>query len=92
MPSEAISLYPLFPGTFASLYASGEVSGKLDDSLRQLNRIYNEDGTRKLDAFATWTPRLVYLLVAVLIACKVVQFWAGLYGSHSDLSNVLKGF
>jgi type IV pilus assembly protein PilC len=92
MPSEAVRLCPLFPGTFANLYASGEVSGKLDDSLRQLNRIYNEDGTRKLNAFATWMPRLVYMLVALMIAYKVIQFWAGLYGPHSDLSNVLKGF
>jgi len=92
MPSEAVHLCPLFPETFANLYASGEVSGKLDDSLRQLNRIYNEDGTRKLNAFATWMPRLVYMLVALMIAYKVIQFWAGLYGPHSDLSNVLKGF
>jgi type IV pilus assembly protein PilC len=92
MPSEAVRLCPLFPGTFANLYASGEVSGKLDDSLRQISRIYNEDGTRKLNAFATWMPRLVYILVALLIAYKVIQFWSGLYGPHSDLSNVLKGF
>lgn len=92
MPSEAVNLCPLFPETFANLYASGEVSGKLDDSLRQLNRIYNEDGTRKLNAFATWMPRLIYMLVALMIAYIVIQFWAGLYGPNSELSNVLKGF
>ena len=92
MPSEAVNLCPLFPETFANLYASGEVSGKLDDSLRQLNRIYNEDGTRKLNAFATWMPRLVYMLVALMIAYKIVQFWTGIYGPNSELSNVLKGF
>jgi type II secretory pathway component PulF len=36
MPSEAVRLCPLFPETFANLYASGEVSGKLDESLRQI--------------------------------------------------------
>ena len=34
MPSEAVRLCPLFPEMFANLYASGEVSGKLDESLR----------------------------------------------------------
>ena len=92
MPSEAVHLCPLFPGTFANLYASGEISGKLDDSLRQINRIYNEDGTRKLNAFATWMPRLVYMLVALMIAYKIIQFWTGIYGPHGDLSNILKGF
>ncbi|MFZ0826109.1 MAG: type II secretion system F family protein [Verrucomicrobiia bacterium] len=92
MPSEAVRLCPLFPDTFANLYASGEISGKLDESLRNLNRLYHEDGTRKLNAFATWLPRLVYLLVVLLIAYKVIQFWTGMYGPNSELSNVLKGF
>ncbi len=92
MPSEAVNLCPLFPETFANLYASGEISGKLDESLRNLNRLYNEDGTHKLNAFATWLPRLIYFLVVLVIAYKIIQFYTGLYGPHSDLSNVLKGF
>jgi type IV pilus assembly protein PilC len=92
MPSEAVRLCPLFPETFANLYASGEISGKLDESLRHLNRLYHEDGTRKLNAFATWVPRLIYFLVALGIAYTIIQFWASLYGSHSELSNILKGF
>jgi type IV pilus assembly protein PilC len=92
MPSEAVRLCPLFPETFANLYASGEVSGKLDESLRHLNRLYNEDGTRKLNAFATWMPRFVYMLVVLMIAYKIIQFWTGIYGPNSELSNVLKGF
>ena len=92
MPSEAVHLCPLFPETFANLYSSGEISGKLDETLRHLNRFYNEDGTRKLNAFATWIPRLVYFLVVLIIAYKVVQFWTGIYGPNSELSNVLKGF
>ena len=57
-----------------------------------ISRMYNEDGARKLNAFATWMPRLVYMLVALLIAYKIVQFWVGIYGPHGDLSNILKGF
>src|SRR5208337_2280457 len=37
MPSEAVRQCRLFPETFANLYASGEISGKLDESLRNLN-------------------------------------------------------
>ncbi len=92
MPSEAVRLCPLFPETFANLYASGEISGKLDESLRHLNRLYHEDGTRKLNAFATWMPRLVYMAVVLMVAYKIIQFWTGIYGPHSELSNVLKGF
>jgi type II secretory pathway component PulF len=87
MPSEAVRACPLFPETFTNLYASGEISGKLDESLRNLNRLYNEDGTRKLHAFAQWTPRLVYLLVALMIAYKVVQFWLGYFNQISTITN-----
>jgi type II secretory pathway component PulF len=92
MPSEAIGRCSLFPSTFASLYASGEMSGKLDDSLRQLHRIYSEDGTRKLSTFAAMTPRLLYMLVALIIAYQVIRFWAGFYGPNGDLSRILNGF
>jgi len=92
MPSEAVRRCPLFPETFANLYASGEVSGKLDESLRHLNRLYNEDGSHKMNAFATWMPRLIYILVALAIAYEIIQFWTGIYGPHGELSNILKGF
>ena len=89
MPSEAVRLCPLFPETFANLYASGEMSGKLDEALRHLNRLYNEDGTARC-APCTWMPRLVYVLVVLLIAYKVIQFWIGII--HGELSAVTKGF
>ncbi len=38
MPSEALRLCPLFPETFTNLYTSGEISGKLDETLGHLNR------------------------------------------------------
>jgi type IV pilus assembly protein PilC len=89
MPSEAVRLCPLFPETFANLYASGEISGKLDESLRHLNRLYNEDGSRKLNAFATWMPRLLYLLVALMIAYKIIQFYTAYF---NQISTIMKGF
>jgi type II secretory pathway component PulF len=72
---------------FANLYASGEVSGKLDETLRHLNRLYNEEGTRKLHAFAQWTPRILYFLVALMIAYKVVQFWLGYFNEINAASH-----
>jgi type II secretory pathway component PulF len=89
MPSDAVRDCALFPETFASLYASGEISGKLDESLRQLSRLYQEDGSRKLHAFAQWTPRLVYFFVVLVIAYEIVHFYVGYFGQVSD---ILKGF
>jgi type IV pilus assembly protein PilC len=91
-PAELVRACRLFPETFANLYASGEVSGKLDETLRRLYAYYQEEGTLKLQLFATWTPRLVYLIIVCIIAYLIIQFYTGLYGSNSNLSNVLNGF
>jgi type IV pilus assembly protein PilC len=91
-PAEAVRACRLFPETFASLYATGEISGKLDESLRNLHRLYGDDGARLLHTFAQLTTRGIYLLAVLIIAYQIIQFYTGLYGPHSDLSNVLNGF
>ncbi len=90
-PAEAVRACPKFPELFANLYASGEISGKLDESLGQLHRYYQEEGSRKLHAVALWTPRLIYFAIALLIAYKVIQGWLGIYGPNSDLSHIMNG-
>ena len=49
-PAETVRACARFPEMFANLYASGELSGKLDDALRQLQAYFQEEGTRKLHA------------------------------------------
>jgi type IV pilus assembly protein PilC len=78
-PSEVLKISARFPELFANQYAIGEVSGKLDETLRGLHRYYQEEGSRKLHALARWTPRAIYLLVVLLIAYRVVSFWTGYF-------------
>jgi type II secretory pathway component PulF len=75
-PAEALRASGFFPDLFVTQYATGEVSGQLDDTLRRLHRYFYEEGSRKLHAVAQWTPRGVYLLIALGIAYKVVSWWA----------------
>ena len=91
-PAETVRACRLFPETFANLYASGEVSGKLDETLRRLHVYYQEEGTARLHAFAQWTPRLVYLLVVLVIAYYIISFFQHLYGSGSLLDQAIHGF
>jgi type II secretory pathway component PulF len=88
-PAELVRDCPLFPETFANLYASGEVSGKLDETLRRLYTYYQEEGTLKLHIFATWTPRLIYILVVLIIAYEIIQFYTGYF---NQISNITGGF
>ena len=75
-PAEAIRVCSKFPELFANQYATGEVSGKLDDTLRGLHQYYQEEGSRKLHALARWTPRAIYLVIMLMIAYRIVHFWA----------------
>jgi type IV pilus assembly protein PilC len=86
-PAEVLSDGRKFPETFANLYSTGEVSGQLDDSLKRLYQYYNEEGTRKLYAFAQWTPRLVYFVVVLIIAYKIVQFYTGYFNEVNAMSH-----
>jgi len=66
-----------FPEIFSNQYTTGEISGKLDDTLRRLRQYYEEEGSRKLHAVAQWTPRAVYFMIMIMIAIWVVRQWSG---------------
>jgi len=83
-PAELVRASRRFPDLFANLYSSGEIGGKLDESLRHLHRLYQEEGTRKLHAFAQWLPRLIYLAIVLLIAYRIIQFWSGYFQQVQD--------
>jgi type II secretory pathway component PulF len=87
--AEILRRCPQFPETFVNLYASGEVSGKLDDSLARLHQYYTEEGTRQMNAFARWAPRLLYFLVALIIAWKIIGFFTSYF---NQISSVTSGF
>ena len=88
-PATVLTHSNRFPEMFANYYQSGEVSGKLDESLDRLHRYYSEEGTRKLENFAEWTPRLIYGIVAGIIAYKIIAFYSGYFHQIGDLT---KGF
>lgn len=83
-PAEAVSASARFPELFANQYATGELSGTLDETLRRLHRYYQEEGSRKLHAVAQWTPRAIYFAVALMIAWRVVSFWSGYFKQIGD--------
>lgn len=83
-PSEAIAQEPAFPPRFTSLYRSGELSGRLDQSLAYLHTDFADEAARLYKRLAEWTPRLVFLLIATLVGYYVVSFWLGYFGGVLD--------
>ena len=65
------------------------MSGRLDESLLNLSRYYQEEAARKLKLLTEWAPRLFYLAVALAIAWKIVSFWAGYFKQIEDVINTV---
>jgi len=82
-PSELVRDNPEFPPSFANLYRTGEMSGELDETLKRMQRLYQDEGSRQLHTAAQWAPRLLYFGIALAIAAQVISFYSGYY---SDLS------
>ena len=84
-PGDLLDHSKAFPELFANLYRTGEVSGKLDESLRNLHHYYQEEGTRKLHLVAKWCPQLAYFGIMALIAWKVIQGWMAYFQQINDV-------
>jgi len=78
-PAEVVRASGAFPEMFSNQYTTGEVSGKLDETLRRLQQYYQDDGSRKLHAVAQWVPRAVYLAVLIIVGYYIVQFYLGYF-------------
>ncbi len=85
-PSEKLRQTEVFPTVFTSLYTTGEMAGKLDETLRRIFQYYQEGSMRKLSNFAQWLPRIIYFGIVIMIAYQVISFWTNYYG------NMLKEF
>lgn len=83
-PAELVNSSPCFPHLFATQYATGEISGTLDQGLSRLQDYYQEEGTRKLHVVAKWVPMAIYLMIMGFIAYKVVHFYLGYFQQVRD--------
>jgi type II secretory pathway component PulF len=83
-PAEVVNASGKFPEIFAAQYATGEISGQLDDTLGRLRAYYQEEGSRKLHAFSSWTPRAIYFCIVLMIAYRIIQFYTGYFNQVRD--------
>jgi type II secretory pathway component PulF len=86
-PAEVVRHCREFPSVFANVYHTGEVTGSLDDALRRLHTLYQDEGERQLKAVAEWTPKLIFLIVAMVVAWQVIRFWTGYFDRIGDAIN-----
>lgn len=76
-PAELIAESGYFPEMFSNLYSTGEVSGKLDETLGRMRAYYQEEGFRKLRLFTRVFNGTIYALLVILVAYNVFSFYIG---------------
>jgi len=88
-PAELMKESGSFPELFVSLYSTGEVSGKLDESLTRLHGIYQEEGSRKMSQAGKWAGKLITWGVMLLVGWWIISYYLSYYG---QLDQIEKGF
>lgn len=78
-PAEVVLSSSGFPAMFTNQYSTGEISGRLDETLRRLHEYYQNEGSRKMHAVAKWVPIFIYLVIVAVIACKIISFYLGYF-------------
>ncbi len=75
-PAEMTQQIRYFPEMFAQLYATAEISGKIDETLVRLHTYYEAEGFRILQMFTRILNRTIYFVLVIIIAYKVISFYA----------------
>lgn len=87
-PSEWLNSASFFPELFRMSYTSGEASGRLDENLTRLRKVYEEEGNRKLRTFSQWLPRLIYFGILLVLAYYIISFWTGYFNGVLDSADI----
>jgi len=87
-PSELVNNARVFPEVFSNLYHTGEVSGKLDESLGRIYRFYQEEGSRKMRNFLSAFAIMVTLAILLGIAANVIFFYVGYFKQINSVGGI----
>jgi type IV pilus assembly protein PilC len=80
-PADMVNQIHYFPEMFSNLYSSGEISGKLDETLARLQIYYEEEGFNTLRLFTRILNGTIYGIVVLMVALNIIRFWTNYYSA-----------
>ncbi len=80
-PADMVNEIRYFPEMFRNLYSSGEISGKLDETLERLHVYYEEEGFHTLRLFTRIMNGSIYGIIAALVAYAIISFYMNYYAT-----------
>jgi general secretion pathway protein F len=87
-PSEMVNASREFPRNFASLYHTGEISGRLDDSLKRAHAMFEDEGSRKLRSFIFGFAGFLVGCVMLFAAWNIIASYMGHFQQIEDAINM----
>lgn len=80
-PADMVAQIRYFPDMFTHLYQTGEISGRMDETLTRLHTYFEEEGFRKLKVFCNIVNYSIYFIVAFAIAWFVIHFYVSYFNA-----------
>jgi type II secretory pathway component PulF len=80
-PGEMVGQIEYFPEMFTQLYQTGEVSGKMDETLTHLRTYFEDEGGQKLQIFCRALSWFLYFCIVIVVAIGVIRFWTGYFNA-----------
>jgi type II secretory pathway component PulF len=80
-PGETVAGSRTFPDLFSDLYLTGEMSGKLEESLGRIGDYYQDEAIRSMTTFSEWTPRIIYLFIMLSVAYFIITFYVSYFSN-----------
>jgi type IV pilus assembly protein PilC len=69
-----------FPKPFARSYTTGEEAGTLDTDLARWSKHFQNEAEAGAKAVSIVIPKVLYLLIMLFVAWKIISFFNGYYG------------
>jgi type IV pilus assembly protein PilC len=84
-PSEMVNQTRYFPEMFANLYATGENSGQLDETLGRLHVYYQEEGFSTLRIFTRIMNGVIYAALVGMVAFNIFRFYLNYFAALNSI-------
>lgn len=80
-PADMVTQIRYFPDMFTQLYQSGEISGKMDETLTRLHTYFEQEGFHKLQIFSRIVMFVIYFSIAILVGVFVIRFYVNYFNA-----------
>ncbi len=74
-----------FPEEIEETVQTAEANGRLDAEMVRVAAVFQERFTSRLEAFAAWFPRVLYIAVVIFVAFKFIEVAKGYFATVEQL-------